>query len=71
MTPDSKQVVSASIDTTLKVWNLETAEEVFTLTGHTNWVNAVAVTLDGKRVIFGSRDNTLKIWNLEYLVRVG
>jgi WD40 repeat protein len=36
-----------------------------TLSGHSDWVQAVAVTADGKRVISGSRDNTVKVWNLE------
>ncbi|URD53703.1 WD40 repeat domain-containing protein [Chroococcidiopsis sp. CCNUC1] len=36
-----------------------------TLTGHTDSVNAVAVTPDGKWVISGSSDNTVKIWNLK------
>ena len=35
-----------------------------TLKGHTNWVNAVAVTPDGKRALSASDDNTLKIWDL-------
>ncbi len=36
-----------------------------TLNGHSDVVNAVAVTADGKRAISGSDDNTLKLWNLE------
>ncbi|MEI3649278.1 MAG: hypothetical protein V6D39_04700 [Dolichospermum lemmermannii FEM_B0920] len=36
-----------------------------TLTGHSSYVQAVAVTADGKRVISGSWDNTVKVWNLE------
>ncbi|MDB9488324.1 hypothetical protein PN492_17525 [Dolichospermum circinale CS-537/01] len=36
-----------------------------TLTGHSSWVQAVAVTADGTRVISGSSDNTVKVWNLE------
>ena len=35
------------------------------LTGHSNFVRAVAVTVDGTRVISGSSDNTVKVWNLE------
>ncbi|MEG4342289.1 WD40 repeat domain-containing protein, partial [Microcoleus sp. A003_D6] len=35
-----------------------------TLTGHSNSVNAVAITADGKRAISGSGDNSLKVWDL-------
>ncbi|KYC40721.1 hypothetical protein WA1_24075 [Scytonema hofmannii PCC 7110] len=80
LTPDGKRVISASYDKTLKVWNLETGKGVFsliknliarrqlltlTLTGHSSWVNALALTPDGKRVISASDDKTLKVWNLE------
>jgi WD40 repeat protein len=58
-------VISGSDDKTLKVWNLETGQEKSTLTGHRDWVCAVAVTPDGKHVISGSGDKTLKVWNLE------
>ena len=35
-----------------------------TLKGHSNSVNAVAVTADGKQAISASSDNTLKVWDL-------
>src|SRR5919202_4190530 len=35
-----------------------------TLEGHSNSVNAVAVTADDKRAISGSYDHTLKVWDL-------
>jgi WD40 repeat protein len=35
-----------------------------TLTGHTDWVNAVAVTPDGKQAVSASEDKTLKVWDL-------
>ena len=52
------------MDNTLKVWDLTTGKELFTLKGHSDLVYAVAVTADGKRVISGSWDNTLKVWDL-------
>ncbi len=64
-TPDGKWVISASSDKTLKVWNLETGEELFSLTGHPFFITSVAVTPDGKRVISASYDQTLKVWGLE------
>ncbi len=64
ITPDGKQVVSASWDNTLKVWDLHSGAERFTLTGHSHLVEAVAITPDGKQVVSASRDNTLKVWDL-------
>ncbi|MDF5730332.1 MAG: WD40 repeat domain-containing protein [Rhizonema sp. PD38] len=65
ITPDGKYAISGSSDKTLKVWNLETVQEISTLTGHSHWVNTVAITPDGKYAISGSLDKTLKVWNLE------
>ncbi|MEH1851558.1 MAG: hypothetical protein V7L11_07690, partial [Nostoc sp.] len=38
---------------------------LFTLTGHSGWITAVALTIDGKQVISVSSDKTLKLWNLQ------
>lgn len=62
ITPDGKWAVSASSDTTLKVWNLYVEE--IALTGHKDWVNAVAITPDGKWAVSASEDRTLKVWDL-------
>ena len=64
MTPDGKRVISASSDSTIKVWDLETGDELFTLAGHIGKVGAVTVSPDGKRVISLSWNNTLKVWDL-------
>jgi WD40 repeat protein len=65
VTADGLRAISCSSDRTLKVWNLETGEELLTLNGHSSDVNAVAVTADGLRAISGSDDDTIKVWNLE------
>jgi WD40 repeat protein len=38
---------------------------LYTLQGHTDWIEAVAVTPDGNRAISASIDRTLRVWNLE------
>ncbi|MFH7025042.1 MAG: NB-ARC domain-containing protein [Heteroscytonema crispum UTEX LB 1556] len=63
LTLDGKYAISASDDTTVKVWNWQTGEVVRTLTGHSNSVNALALTLDGKYAISASDDTTVKVWN--------
>ena len=64
VTPDGRQVISASLDKTLKVWDLTSGEELRTLTGHTDGVAAIVVTPDGRQVISASYDKTLKVWDL-------
>ena len=71
---DGQRVISASRDRTLKIWDVETGRSLRTLAtrttpnaipGHSDSVNAVAVTADGKRAVSASEDKTLKVWDLE------
>ncbi|MEG4202852.1 hypothetical protein QUA20_02825 [Microcoleus sp. Pol7_A1] len=39
------------MDNTLKLWDLTTGTELKTLTGHTAYINAIAITGDGNRAI--------------------
>lgn len=64
VTPNGHMAISASDDTTLKVWDLKTYEELHTLIGHTGGVTSVIVMPDGCRAISASRDSTIKVWDL-------
>jgi len=62
---DGKNIVSGSYDKSIKVWNLETGEEIKTLIGD-NKIACVAISNDGKYIISGVfDDNSIKVWNLD------
>ena len=48
---------------TLQVWHLKSGKLLHTLQGHTDAVNAVAVTPDGKAISV-SDDRTFKVWDI-------
>jgi WD40 repeat protein len=54
---------SSSLDDTVKVWNLNTGEELLTLTGHTRDINTIAISPNDRLIVSGSDDYTVKIWN--------
>lgn len=60
--PDFRLLVSASKDSTLKVWDLKTGKRMIELPGHADEVYAVEWSPDGTRVASGSKDRKIKIW---------
>ena len=60
---DGQFALSASWDTTLRLWNLETGNTTKTFSGHTKDVLSVAFSSSNNRIVSGSRDKTVKLWN--------
>ena len=64
LTPDGSLAVTASRDSTLKIWNLADRTLVRTLVGHHGLAYGVAVTPDGQRIVSGGRDSTVRVWKI-------
>jgi WD40 repeat protein len=64
-TPDSKTLITASADKTVRLWDVATGEERAVLNGHTGWVTSVAVSRDGKLLASGDWQGTIRLWEAE------
>ena len=71
--PDGKTLASGSWDYTVKLWDVASAKELKTLSGHSDSVWSVSFSPDGKTLASGSRDYTVKLWNfdLDLLIKHG
>ena len=58
-------MASASADTTIKIWDLESGVLIKELIGHLDILSTVAFSPDGETLASGGYDKTIKIWNLE------
>jgi uncharacterized protein (TIGR02996 family) len=66
-TSDSKLLVTGSEDGSVRVWDVETGENVATSDAHGSAVNSLAFTADGKQLLTSSDDQTVKLWNIPSL----
>src|SRR5262249_22979588 len=70
--PDGKQVLSGSVDHTIKLCDVASGSLVRTFRGHSNvpqiprsgWVLGVEFSPDGSQVLSGSTDHTGKLWDM-------
>jgi F-box and WD-40 domain protein MET30 len=58
---DDNILVTGSYDSTIKIWNIESGQEIRTLRGHRSGIRALQ--FDDTKLVTGSLDNTIKIWN--------
>eukprot|EP00030_Apusomonadida_sp_AF-17_P006262 a678841_165.p1 GENE.a678841_165~~a678841_165.p1 ORF type:complete len:497 (+),score=152.31 a678841_165:45-1493(+) len=61
--PDSLRAASGSGDTTVRLWDVETATPIQTLEGHRNWVLCVSWSPDGTRLASACKAGEIRVWD--------
>jgi WD40 repeat protein len=66
ITPNGKYVVSASLDDTIKIWDIESKECLKTIKSNEETIDILKVTPDGKYIVAVSvHNNIIKIWDFK------
>jgi WD40 repeat protein len=63
--PDGRRVVTASSDSTARIWDARTGTPVGARLQHQKAVVSAEFSPDGKRVVTASFDNTARVWDAE------
>jgi WD40 repeat protein len=62
--PKQPLLATCSADNTVRIWNADNFGALKTLTGHTDWVYAVAFSPDGNLIASGAYNGEVKIWKV-------
>lgn len=62
--PDNRTVVTASEDGTMRVWDMQTGEQLQELREHGTAVNYLALTPDGTRLLSAGDDYVIRVWDI-------
>lgn len=62
--PDGSQIVTGSLDKTIKLWHLD-GQEINQINGHTGAIRSTIFSPDGQMILSSSSDKTIALWNLQ------
>ncbi|CAF0914831.1 unnamed protein product [Rotaria sordida] len=66
ITPNNRYFVAALMDTTVKVFFMDSCQMFLSLYGHSQPVLCLDISSDSRLVITGSSDRNIKIWGLDF-----
>ncbi len=69
--PDGRRIISGSVDRTVRIFDVETGEQVALLGAHDDDVSALAVAADGRRALSAAAEGDVRLWDLEAGALVG
>eukprot|EP00757_Euglenozoa_sp_SAG-D1_P023119 gene23119-1407_t len=58
-------ILSCSSDSTIRLWDVSTREEIKKFEGHTGAVNSAIFTEDESKILSASDDGTVRVWDIE------
>ncbi|MFZ4589352.1 MAG: protein kinase domain-containing protein [Ignavibacteria bacterium] len=64
--PDGKFILSGSTDNTIRIWDLNTGQEIYKIEDHCSPINQVLFSCDGRYVLSNNSDNTFCIYELDW-----
>jgi len=64
VSPDGRIFATGQNDGTIRIWNLNSGQELAVLHGHTDAVTSIAFSSDGQMLLSGSADRTARLWQL-------
>lgn len=64
ITPDGNNIISSSLDKTIKIWDIDKQIITKTIETHTAGINQIAISPDGNYMASASKDKFIKLWPL-------
>ena len=52
----------------ITIWDVETGNDLETLSGHTKWIDTLVFSHDGKTLASGSSDGTILLWDWDKII---